>query len=138
MIESDPLIRRVQTGAVVWCVLAAGASLAGWPHRLDVAAGIVGGGLLAAVSFFAIKSSIDAVLGLMTQSGADASAKRRAGVGATGKMAGRYGVLALLAYVMIARLRLHPIGLVMGASSLVASAAFEAVRWAARPARSPR
>ena len=35
------------------------------------------------------------------------------------KLAGRYALLAVLAYVMIARLRLHPIGLVVGASSLV-------------------
>ncbi len=33
-----------------------------------------------------------------------------------------------MAYVMIARLRLHPIGLLIGASSLVASAALEAGR----------
>jgi hypothetical protein len=39
-----------------------------------------------------------------------------------------YALLAVLAYVMIARLRLHPIGLLIGASSLVASAALEAGR----------
>jgi hypothetical protein len=43
--------------------------------------------------------------------------------------------LGLLAYVMIARLRLHPVGLIVGASSLVASASFEAVRALSRPAR---
>jgi len=41
---------------------------------------------------------------------------------------GRYALLALLAYVMIARLRLHPLGLLAGASSVVAAAAIEAGR----------
>ena len=100
------------------------------------------GGALAAVSFLAIKSSIDAVLGLMPQTETGLSPdqrspapdqRRRAAAGAVGKMAGRYALLAVLAYVMIARLRLHPIGLVVGASSLVAAATVEAARWLARP-----
>jgi len=41
---------------------------------------------------------------------------------------GRYALLALLAYVMIARLRLHPLGLLAGASSVVAGAGVEALR----------
>jgi hypothetical protein len=41
---------------------------------------------------------------------------------------GRYALLALLAYVMIARLRLHPLGLLAGASSVVAAAGVEALR----------
>jgi hypothetical protein len=40
----------------------------------------------------------------------------------------RYALLALLAYVMIARLRLHPWGLLAGASSVVAGVALEAIR----------
>ena len=44
------------------------------------------------------------------------------------KLAGRYALLGLWAYVMIVRLRLHAIGVLIGASSLVAAASFEAVR----------
>ena len=44
------------------------------------------------------------------------------------KVAGRYALLAFLAYVMIARLRLPPLGLMAGASSVVAAAVVEAVR----------
>jgi hypothetical protein len=40
----------------------------------------------------------------------------------------RYALLGFLAYVMIARLRLHPIGLLVGASSVPAAAFVEAVR----------
>ncbi len=49
------------------------------------------------------------------------------------KMAGRYALLALLAYVMIARLRLHPLGLLLGMTALAASATAEAVRSLGRP-----
>src|SRR5262249_5666553 len=43
------------------------------------------------------------------------------------KVAGRYALLGFLAYVMIARLRLPPIGLIAGASSFAVAAAFETV-----------
>ncbi len=44
------------------------------------------------------------------------------------KFVGRYALLGLMAYVMIAQLRLDPIGLLLGASSVVAAATIEAVR----------
>jgi hypothetical protein len=132
MTEADPMIRRLQWGAVIWCSLAAAFASVGWPRRLDVAAGIVGGGVLTAVSFLAIKSSIDALLGLMGPEGAEGGRRRRVAARALLRMAGRYALLAVLAYGMIARLRLHPVGLVIGASSLVVSAAFEAGRWVSR------
>jgi hypothetical protein len=131
--EADPIIRRLQIAGLIWCVAVTGLALAFWPGRPEIAAGVVAGGALAAVSFFAIKSSIDAVLGLMPQNEPSSDQRRRAAAGALGKMAGRYALLAVLAYVMIARLRLHPIGLVVGASSLVVAATVEAARWLARP-----
>jgi hypothetical protein len=130
--EADPVIRRLQWGGVIWCVVAVAVALIGWPGRLDMAAGIVGGGVLTAVSFLAIKSSIDAVLGLVSVAADDPGRRRRIAAGALFKMTGRYALLAVLAYVMIARLRLHPVGLIVGASSLVVSAAFEAGRWVSR------
>jgi hypothetical protein len=39
------------------------------------------------------------------------------------KFVTRHAILAVAAYVMLARLRLHPIGLLVGASSLVLAAA---------------
>ena len=45
------------------------------------------------------------------------------------KVAGRYALLAFLAYVMIARLRLPPLGLLAGASSIVAAVSLEALRY---------
>ena len=53
---------------------------------------------------------------------------RRGPVLTGAKVAGRYALLGFLAYVMIARLRLPPLGLLAGASSIVAAVAVEAVR----------
>jgi ATP synthase I subunit len=116
---SSALIRRLQIGALAWTAVAIVAALIGWPSRTDVMLGIAGGGLLSFASFYAIRASVDALLPA-------AGPGRRAG--AAVKLAGRYGLLALLAYVMIARLRLHPLGLMVGATALVASATAEAVR----------
>ena len=40
----------------------------------------------------------------------------------------RFAILGLIAYVMMVRLRAHPVWMLLGASSLVAAAALEAVR----------
>ena len=79
------------------------------------AAAVVGGGLLIGISFVSIKGGIEQL-------------SARQGVGfAVLKMAGRYALLGFLAYVMIARLRLPPLGLIAGASSVMAAAALEAI-----------
>ena len=84
----------------------------------DVRAGlaVLGGGLLIGISFLSLSGGIE-----------DLAAERRAWR-ALLKIAGRYALLAFLAYVMIARLRLPPVGLIAGASSVVAAASIEAVR----------
>jgi hypothetical protein len=115
MRDPDPLIRRLQRNAAIWCGLVTVGALVLRPHQPGIAAGVAGGGLLALGSLFAIRASADALLA-------------RAGAGLAVKLAGRYALLALGAYVMIVRLRLHPIGVLIGASSLVAAASFEAVR----------
>ena len=125
---STQLLRRLERGAVIWCVLAAGAVLALAPSRTDVLLGIAGGGVLAIVSFYAIRGSVDAaVRALAPGPGGSDPARARLGPLVV-KMTGRYALLALLAYVMIARLRLHPLGLLLGMTALAASATAEAVR----------
>ncbi len=75
------------------------------------AAAVIGGGLLIGVSYVAIAGGI---------------ARRVAAVSLI-HVAGRYALLGFLAYVMIARLRLPPLGLILGASSFVVAAAIESV-----------
>jgi hypothetical protein len=113
---SEDLLARLQRNALVSCaVMAVGATAItrDWWAGLSVA----GGGALVATSFLSIRGGVDGV-----------AARRRAGR-ALLMIAGRYALLAFLAYVMIARLRLPPLGLMAGASSVVAAAAVEALRF---------
>jgi small neutral amino acid transporter SnatA (MarC family) len=151
---STQLLRRLERGALVWCALAAVGVLALAPSRTDVLLGIAGGGILAIVSFYAIRGSVDAAVRAFAPAAASRppaeassdgpgpepmAAPTRTGPQPAGtaslvvKMAGRYALLALLAYVMIARLRLHPLGLLLGMTALAASATAEAVRSLGRP-----
>ena len=142
---STTLLRRLEWGALVWTILAVVAVLVVAPARTDVMLGVAGGGLLSIVSFYAIRASVDAVM--LSTRPADAGAPGDAGTGRPGigavlaKLTGRYALLGLLAYVMIARLRLHPLGLLLGVTALAASATAEAVRGLGRglngPGRAP-
>ena len=76
---------------------------------------VAGGGLLIGISFFVITSSVS---GLSTN-------RRPAWI--LLKVTGRYALLGFLAYVMIARLRLPPLGLVLGASSFAVAALVELI-----------
>ena len=87
------------------------------PQGPRAAVGVLGGGLLAAVSYRAIKGAVDAAM----------DAQRRPA--ALVKFVTRHAILAVAAYVMLVRLRLHPIGILVGASSLVLAAAVAAARF---------
>jgi hypothetical protein len=138
MRDADPSIRRLERDAMIWAGLATAAALAIRPDRPGLAAGVAGGGALALASLWAIRSSVDALLSRLVPATAPSSPAgppeaggvqaRAGGAGLAVKLAGRYALLALGAYVMIVRLRLHAIGVLIGASSLVAAASFEAVR----------
>ena len=109
--------------AAVCCAAMAVVALLRGPRRSRPAIGVLGGGMLAGVSLLGIRSSVG---GLLTARRVRRPV-RACAVDAL-KVVGRYALLALLAYVMIARLRLHPLGLLAGASSVVAAAAIEAGR----------
>jgi len=128
--ETDPVLRRLERRSVWACVALALVALVVRGGRPDVTVGVLGGGLLAGGSYWAIKSSVDRFTGRAKPSRADGRARgRRAAIAvATGLLLARYALLVLGAYVMIARLRLHPVGLIVGASSVVAAAAIDAMR----------
>ena len=85
-------------------------------------AGVLGGGVLAAISYRGIKAGIDALVGAM---GGGSGGRGRAAIGLV-KFFTRYGILAAVAYVIMARLRLPPVAVVAGASSIVVAIAIEA------------
>lgn len=89
-----------------------------------LALGVLGGGAIAMISFVGIRGGVERLA-----AGADAAGARPRIGGLLLRLVGRYALLALLAYVMIARLRLPPLGLLAGASSVVAAAVVEAGRF---------
>ncbi len=125
--QADPSLRRVGRTAVGACLAMAAAALV--TAGVSPALGVLGGGVLIAVSYRAIASGVDGLVVMAGRTGGDRSAHGRPRLFWTvTKLAGRYALLAVLAYVMIARLRLHPVGLLVGASSVVAAASVEALR----------
>jgi hypothetical protein len=126
MTERDPALRRVERDGVIACVVMAAAAWAFAGGRIDAALGVIGGGALVAVSYRGIKGGIDALVGAM----APPSASHRRAQAAIGlvKFFTRYAILAVAAYVIMARLRLPPVAVFAGASSLVVAVAIEAAR----------
>jgi hypothetical protein len=125
-VESNAFLRRLQSTAVAACLAMAAFALAVSSGRPRPALAVLGGGLLIAFSYWTIGSGLAALGAAIAASRSAASAPRMAWT--MTKVIGRYALLALLAYVMIARLRLHPLGLLAGASSVVVAASVEAFR----------
>ena len=127
--DLDPLLRRVERTAVVACGAMALTALVLTRGNVAVAAAVLAGGALMAVSYISLKTSVGGLAALIGGAAGGEGARRRARIaGIALRMTGRYALLALLAYVMIARLRLHPLGLLAGVSSVVAAASIEAIR----------
>ena len=129
--ERDSTLRNVERNAFLMCAAMTAVACFVRP-RPAVALGVVGGGLLVGASYWSLKSSVTALVDLLAarSSGSDEPAPPRANMRREiVKLTLRYALLGLLAYVMIARLRLHPWGLLAGASSVVAGVSMEAVRF---------
>ena len=89
---------------------------------------VIGGGVLAGVSYRAIQSGVTAMVDRLTD--ANSGGRSRPAVRwVVMKLTARYALLGFVAYVIIARLRLPPLGLLAGASSIVTAVAVEAVRF---------
>ncbi|MEO8078671.1 MAG: hypothetical protein ABI818_20270 [Acidobacteriota bacterium] len=124
--DTDPLLRRVETTALVLCGVMAVTALAVTRGAPGPAFAVIAGGLLTLTSYWSIKLGLSSVL---PANGAVEGGPVRAPRGRLAlQLAGRYALLGFLGYVMIARLRLHPVALLAGASSFVAAVAVEAVR----------
>jgi hypothetical protein len=125
--DSDAVLRRIERYSLIVCIaLAAAAWIA--TRRGDVLLGVAGGGGLAAISYQGIKSGIDAAAGF------GRSSRGAVAIGLV-KFFTRYAILAVAAYVIMARLRLPPVAVFAGASSLVIAVMVEALRGARNPHR---
>jgi hypothetical protein len=121
---ADRLLRRIERralGLAALATLAAGVVPRSGPRG---AAAVAGGALLAFTSYGAIKRGVDAIAGAAAAGGSRPVRARSGGA----LFLLRYALLAGMAYVMIARLRLPPWGLLCGASVTMLAAAAELVR----------
>jgi hypothetical protein len=125
-VEPDPSLRRVERSAVLVCLAMALLALVVPGGGPGAALGVLGGGVISAVSYGTIHLAVTALTAGLA--GAPAGASPRTGAWTVVRVGLRYALLALLAYVMIARLRLHPVGLLAGVSSVVAAVSLEALR----------
>lgn len=124
------MLQRVRTTAIAVCLVFAALAAAVSGGQARVVLAVLAGGFLVGVSYWLLASGVTGLVDLLVpRTGESAPLARRSRLGMTAKLAARYALLGLLAYVMIARLRLHPVGLLVGASSIVAAVAIEAVRF---------
>lgn len=127
--QPDLLLQRLWRTAVVLCLLMGTVALL--VFGVSAAAAVLGGGLLIGISFYHFATGTGDLAALVSGSMTRAEKRLIAGRVAL-KLAGRYALLGFLAYVMIVRLRLHPVGLLAGASSVAAAAFVEAARFLAK------
>ncbi|MEW6320958.1 MAG: ATP synthase subunit I [Acidobacteriota bacterium] len=118
---ADRVLARLGRDTAVVAGVLAVLALAVWPREMRAALGVVGGGLLVALSGWAIASATGEALAAGREG-------RRPGARALVKFVTRHAILALAAYVMMARLGLDPVGMLVGVSALGAAAALEAGR----------
>jgi hypothetical protein len=97
---------------------------AAWTRGLLGPLGVLGGGLLIALSYWAIRGTVDALIARRTSGETPPKSTTFQLV----KFFTRHGMLALAAYGMMVRLHLDPLGLLVGVSSLFMAVAIEVLR----------
>ena len=145
--EADRDLRRFERDALAACGVMAIAAVA-LTRSVEAPLGVLAGGLLAALSYRAVKGGVDALVGRTREAAAAAVGGSGPADGTGGEAGGargrrpalrqralagvkfftRYALLAVGAYVMLTRFRLHPVGLLAGATSPFVAALAQVVR----------
>jgi hypothetical protein len=133
--DADPSVRLFERDAVIACGVMTAVALAVQRGRPDAAAGVVGGFALVALSYSALKGAANLVASLASRSQPpDGDGPRPPPLPAGKRLTlavkffTRYALLVVGAYVMLACLRVHPVGLLAGATTPFVAAAVQAVR----------
>ena len=124
--EADPILRAVERNSLLAGAAITVAALF-VPPRPHVALGAAAGSVLVFFSYWSLKRGVSMLAELMAGDKTREIARTNRGRELR-NVVFRYALLVLLAYVMIARLRLHPGGLLAGASAVVAGVSIEAFR----------
>jgi hypothetical protein len=114
------VIERIARNTAIICIVLA-ALLGAWTRDVFMSLGVLGGGVLIGLSFWAIRGTVDALIALRS----DGETPKKSTTLRQVKFFTRHGMLALAAYVMMVRLHLDPLGLLAGVSSLVIAVAVE-------------
>jgi hypothetical protein len=117
------MIPRVARDTTIAC-LAISIVFLVWKRNIAAPLGVLGGGLLIGISFWAIRGTVDGLIPL--RSGIETG--RISGVFLLVKFFTRHAIVALAAYGMMVRLHLDPMGLLAGVSSLGVAVGVEALR----------
>jgi hypothetical protein len=116
------VIERIARNTALACVVIA-VLFAIWKRSIVASLAVVGGGLLIGISFWAIASAVDQLI-LRSQG---ETGRKTAGFSLV-KFFTRYAIVALAAYGMMVRLRVDPMGLLLGVSSFGVAVAVEVLR----------
>jgi hypothetical protein len=124
LLRRDGVLTRVARDSGVTVVVTTVAFLIWRPDQPRLAGGVVGGGVLIATAWWAIGGLVGAAL----RGGKTGENRRVLRALALVKFFTRHVILALAAYGMMARLQLHPVGLLVGVSAVLVGATMEAAR----------
>ena len=129
---ADAMLGRLRRDTLyVGAAMSASAFLL-WPGHPGRGAGVLGGVLLMALAYAGIRAGVDAAVGSLTAAldvvgGGQISGNRAPAAASRGfvKFFTRHAMLALGAYVMIARFELHPVAMLAGVTAPAVAAAIE-------------
>jgi hypothetical protein len=127
------MIARLARHTAISCAVIA-IMFALWKRNAAAPLGVLGGGALIGISFWAIRSSVDDLI--FRNRAADAAGDLAEAGERRGKPAGfalvkfftRHAIVAVAAYGMMVRLHLDAVGLLAGVSSLGVAVAVEALK----------
>lgn len=125
--DRDPALGRIERDAALACAAFAAFAWLGTGAPAS-AVGVLAGGLLMGASYWTIKSAVDRLAAVRHPEGEVPPGVARVSAWVMLRVAGRYALLAGIAYVMITRLRLHPLGLLAGVSTIAVGVGIEGVR----------
>jgi hypothetical protein len=117
------MIRRIARNTAIACVALAVIALV-VRRNFSAPLGVFGGGVLIALSFWAIRGAVDGLVGGQSSGESPRKPARLQLV----KFFTRHAMLALAAYGMMVRLHLDPVGVLAGVSSLAVALAVEVIR----------
>jgi len=116
------IARIARTTAVACVVIAIGFAI--WKRNLAGPLGVLGGGVLIGLSFWAIRGAVDTFIARQSES----KTGLKTGYFSLVKFFTRHAIVALAAYGMMVRLHVDPVGLLFGVSSLGVATAVEVLR----------